>query len=269
MAEDKEILRELWNGQIPVQFVLSSDEITALASEAPQPFFALVPRQTYFPLALDKVNRHFLKYISQAAGQEMWLECDGAPLRHHYPVGVLFDLYGDETRLPWTLTVHYSNFPESELVHLNSREAIEAFFMATLKEADVLKHRNAVITNMQKKDHKNLWTGLSNDRFDLFWSVNKKLMETSIEMPHFRNIPFRLYQPDKSFLQKLIKPVDEEDHRLTTLDDLLHQTLTNINVSSAVVLIQGIEVPRETPLQWLSEHMSYPDNFLHICVHSA
>lgn len=22
----------------------------------------------------------------------------------------------------------------------------------------------------------------------------------------------------------------------------------------------------ETPLQWLSEHLSYPDNFLHICL---
>lgn len=26
----------------------------------------------------------------------------------------------------------------------------------------------------------------------------------------------------------------------------------------------GIVVEKETPLQWLSEHMSYPDNFLHI-----
>ena len=32
------------------------------------------------------------------------------------------------------------------------------------------------------------------------------------------------------------------------------------------VLIQGIEGPRETPVQWLSEHLSHPDNFMHICV---
>lgn len=29
-------------------------------------------------------------------------------------------------------------------------------------------------------------------------------------------------------------------------------------------LTHGIEVEKETPLQWLSEHMSYPDNFLHV-----
>lgn len=32
------------------------------------------------------------------------------------------------------------------------------------------------------------------------------------------------------------------------------------------VLIQGIQVPMETSVQWLSEHFSHPDNFLHICV---
>ncbi len=31
-------------------------------------------------------------------------------------------------------------------------------------------------------------------------------------------------------------------------------------------MIHGTEVPGVTPLQWLSEHFSYPDNFLHICI---
>lgn len=32
------------------------------------------------------------------------------------------------------------------------------------------------------------------------------------------------------------------------------------------VVIHSIEPLLETPLQWLSEHLSHPDNFLHICV---
>ncbi|KAB0347730.1 hypothetical protein FD754_012587, partial [Muntiacus muntjak] len=32
------------------------------------------------------------------------------------------------------------------------------------------------------------------------------------------------------------------------------------------VMIHGIEPMLETPLQWLSEHLSYPDNFLHISI---
>lgn len=34
--------------------------------------------------------------------------------------------------------------------------------MSSLKEADGLKHRGQVITNMQGKDHKQLWMGLCN-----------------------------------------------------------------------------------------------------------
>jgi hypothetical protein len=32
------------------------------------------------------------------------------------------------------------------------------------------------------------------------------------------------------------------------------------------VMIQGVEPSLSTPVLWLSEHLSYPDNFLHICV---
>lgn len=30
------------------------------------------------------------------------------------------------------------------------------------------------------------------------------------------------------------------------------------------VRTHGVELHKDTPLQWLSEHLSYPDNFLHI-----
>lgn len=32
--------------------------------------------------------------------------------------------------------------------------------------------------------------------------------------------------------------------------------------SESLILIQGIRPPLNTPIQWLSEHLSYPDNFL-------
>jgi len=35
------------------------------------------------------------------------------------------------------------------------------------------------------------------------------------------------------------------------------------------ITIQGIEPPLETPVQWLSEHFSHPDNFLHISITSV
>ena len=60
------------------------------------------------------------------------------------------------------LCVPTQNFPEDELLHCPSKEAVEAHFMGTVKEADALKHRSQVINGMQKKDHKQLWTGVQN-----------------------------------------------------------------------------------------------------------
>lgn len=42
------------------------------------------------------------------------------------------------------------------------RETVESYFMSCLKEADVLKHRGQIVSNMQKKDHNQLWLGLQN-----------------------------------------------------------------------------------------------------------
>ena len=41
---------------------------------------------------------------------------------------------------------------------------------------------------------------------------------------------------------------------------------SNILLISVNVVTQGITPELDTPLQWMSEHLSYPDNFLHIVV---
>lgn len=123
------------------------------------------------------------------------------------------------------------------------REAVKSHFMSTIKEADALKHRSQVISIMQEKEHNQLWLGLQNgktlctmakleftfyfnipclDKFDQFWAVNKKLMDTS-GGEEFKNIPFRLYTTDNApFVQKLIKPYAEEKQQ-KTLTNLIQE----------------------------------------------
>jgi len=197
------------------------------------------------------------------------------------------------------------------------RETVEAHFMSCVKEADQIKHGGRVISAMQKKDHNQLWQGLQNDKFDQFWAVNRRLMEVpttvmptsdgsgeTTQISCFKNIPIRLYEGEKSMIQKLVKPTvnvikteqkssadlskelqekasistQEEDirqeneneqqilKRLATLGDLLKDMLPERNLSEVNVITQGITPELDTPLQWMSEHLSYPDNFLHIVV---
>lgn len=74
---------------------------------------------------------------------------------------------------------------------------------------------------MQKKDHTQLWNGIMNDKFDQFWSVNGRLMETNTE-EGFKYIPFRCYTSEDKYVQKLIKPMNEEGQR-KTLKQLLNE----------------------------------------------
>lgn len=60
---------------------------------------------------------------------------------------------------------------ETFLQLLLFRETVEAHFMSCLKEADVLKHRGQIVSNMQKKDHNQLWLGLQNGEFFIIQSL--------------------------------------------------------------------------------------------------
>lgn len=124
---------------------------------------------------------------------------------------------GDDSTLPWSLTVHFTKFPDDIIFRCPNRETVEAHFMASLKEADVLKHRGTVMQNMQKKDHTQLWLGLVNgnsyfyfvsssvtfklisDKFDQFWAVNRRLMEQGSEEGDFKHIPIRCYNEVRTY----------------------------------------------------------------------
>uniref|UniRef100_T1JM08 Autophagy protein 5 n=1 Tax=Strigamia maritima TaxID=126957 RepID=T1JM08_STRMM len=261
MADDREILREMWDGSLPVCFHLAREEVHGM--QQPDPCYLLVPRQSYFPLVIDKVKKHFARFIQpDLQNEELWLETSGIPLKLHYPIGVLFDLLAYDVVLPWNLTVRYQNFPDDESLKLSTDAAVESFFMSTVKEANALKHRMQIMNDMQKKDYNQLWLGLLHYKFDQFWAINRKLMDRSCD-EFFKYIPFRIYQSDLSYTQKLFKPIGTSKELHTLLD--LIKTVIDLEETNRII-IQGIEVPSKTPIQWLSEHFSYPDNFLHICI---
>lgn len=372
---DKEVLREIWHGQLPLCFKMHQDDISGM--QRPEPYYMMVSRVSYFPLVLDRVVKYFCRFMDQnkPTTADMWLDYEGQPIKWHHPIGLSWDLFGSHYDLPWGLILHFSEFPAKELVRCNTKASIETTFMSSLKEADALKHKGAVIKNMVKKDHNQLWSSLVNDKFDQFWLINKRLMERN-DNELFRYIPFRLYLPDYTYVQKSIRPCtterlifqtspnqatsvhdaeetteqepnvnpsiklpivyenetgftsnykchhtnmnDDEDsseHRSSTMLDLIqisfmdrlndlllenHHSLPNdeqddqsstqedkqqqpsesktvettpidqqelIDVSQFRYrfISHGVEIPLNTPLQWLSEHFSYPDNFLHIC----
>ncbi|CAO1396232.1 unnamed protein product [Diamesa hyperborea] len=265
MSNDREVLKFVFEGKVPCCFELSED--LQNISE-PEKFYLLISRVSYLPLVTDKVRKHFQKYISnQDAENEMWFSFNKKgtqiPLKWHYPIGLLFDLLVTDETLPWSLSVHFTKFPEDTLFKCPNKDIVESHFMSCLKEADALKHKGQIISQMQKKDHKQLFLGLLNDKFDQFWAINGRLME-SIEQEGFKHIPVRCYNDDCTYSQKLIAPLADKGQKRTLLDMLMDFSTP---VRRAVGAIShGIKIPTDTELQWLSETLSYPDNFLHLCL---
>ncbi|XP_067638169.1 autophagy protein 5 [Eurosta solidaginis] len=262
MANDREILRMIWEGQIAICFQADSEEIVGI--QQPESFYLMVSRLSYLPLVTDKVKKYFIRYIShEQQDGNVWFDYNGIPLKLHYPIGVIYDqLHPHEDGVPWNLTIHFSKFPEEMLVKISSRELLESHFMACLKEADVLKHRGQIISSMQKKDHNQLWQGLSNDKFDQFWAINRRLMEPSGDQDIFKCIPIRLYAEDDVYNQKLIAPLNKTGQK-KTIGELMAE-LSTPNKKIVEIRTHGIGIHEEANLQWLSEHLSYPDNFLHL-----
>jgi autophagy-related protein 5 len=124
------------------------------------------------------------------------------PLKWHYPLGLLFDLYGgaepatsrpasrerlsptgmmgegrrpsnDQQRhqrsdaeqhhespaLPWRLTVHFSEWPDQDLVRLDADgRVMHDAFINSVKEADFLRNGTAKgIMTLSKEDSYGLW----------------------------------------------------------------------------------------------------------------
>jgi len=115
MADDKEVLREIWEGRLPVCFSLATEEVSTPI--APDPFYLMIPRMTYFPLVTEKVRRHFVRCVElEKHDNDMWLEFEKQPLRWHLPVGLLCDLLVSNNELPWQITVHFDKYPDNKLL---------------------------------------------------------------------------------------------------------------------------------------------------------
>ena len=267
------VARKVWDGMIPACFELANYEIHS--ASVPDPYYIMLPRNSYLTLFTKEIVETFGKFVENEEDNQVWFEYKEKPLRWHYPCGVLYDLYCNQngSDLPWRITVHFKNFPDQELLQCSNYDVIESHFITMLKEADYLKHKGQVISNMSKNQHQQLWHGLKTNNFEEFWQINKKFMDNYEDTLSFKSIPMRFYYNEK-VLQKLISPRTADDTQDSTLRDALFIVLpdlfTNNRLDSSVsIIIQGISPSLSVSLQWLSKHLAYADNFLHVCIPST
>ena len=105
-------------------------------------------RNSYLPLHMSTVVSYFSQYIKpELTGSPAWCDSDSRKIKWHIPVGATYDmLFGLRGQgQVWNVTVHFSDYPEKELLRCLSVDCVKAHFMSTLKEADSLKHNSVSI----------------------------------------------------------------------------------------------------------------------------
>lgn len=179
------------------------------------------------------------------------------------------DCDDDEFRLPWNLTLHFQNYPTKHLMRMDSPTAFHDVWINCLKEAVFARNANAKsVMSLSKPESTKIWEGLSSHNFEMFWSVNEKLISPSSGPP--RCVPIRLYVPSTPrVIQQPISPLLPDSKEPQTLGTALNRLLPELFLSKrtpvlARPVVHGVVVGMSTPLLELAQVAIYPDGFLHI-----
>lgn len=256
---EDELVRQVWKGEIPVVFSISESDITTLSP--PSPLYMMIPRMSYFPVVATKVFEYFQEYAPPASSaRTTWYEYNGIPLKWHRPFGVLFDLYTDPTcqsRIPWEIRVHFQEFPEKQLLPCDNLSIVEAHYMNTLKQAFFAMYGSVkYIMEMPQALQAQLWTGVRSNSYDIYHQAYANIVPKEGVR---RVLPIRVLLINEEPIQLPISPTVYR-----TLADLLQYLLPDIE--SPMVMIQGIPVALEAPIEELYQVFAHPDQFLYVIV---
>jgi len=274
---DEKVVKEMWEGSIPVVFNLAINEVTAM--ESPVSICLMLPRLSYLPLVTTEVRSHFLS-SAPAREDEMWFEADGTPLKWNIPIGVLFDLHSNKTdTLPWQLTVHFQGFPSQKLLRLKAISTVRSFYFNSLKEGCFLRTGSSkALVNIQQSELAKLWDSIIQNKHSNFLSIRNTILQTE----RMDLVPIRIYVRgfDDDYDFKCIQPAIKPDYdnsgkanQSLTLESCLKSSIPYLmndpdtgEKTKMTVVIQGISPPLHSPLLWLCENLCHPDQFLYIVV---
>lgn len=191
----------IWNGSVPLDIRLSPAECRVydqadsylVGCTSKRSRFRLTktvvfqiqyPRLSYLPFLLPRLHAFFAFFLidPSVAPDEGWFSVEGVPLKWHYPLGLLYDLFSgaapaqadrsddanhspsrpQPSTLPWRLTLHFTDWPGDQLVQPDAEgKVLHDAFINSVKEADFLRNGTAKgIMSLSKDDSTQLWTAV-------------------------------------------------------------------------------------------------------------
>ncbi|PYH42645.1 autophagy protein 5 [Aspergillus saccharolyticus JOP 1030-1] len=313
------IQKAVWDGKLPLHISLAPSESRTF--DQTDPYLISYPRISYLPSLLPRLRNFFASSLihPNSSPHEGWFSFEGVPLKWHYPIGLLYDLYAgadpaskggadtdllssaDEDPLPWRLTVHFSDWPNEELVRLDADGMVmHDAFINSVKEADFLRNGTAKgIMALSKEDSAGLWTAVREVDLGSFQRICNILLPPPNQP--FRNVPIRFFlplppdsdSPSLKVVQSPIPPVIPPSSatastmsiaasqsvmaaargapQVQTIGSALHALLPNLFPSRrtpvlAKPVLHGAAVPMGAPVEELVRCSAYGDGWVYVVI---
>ncbi|RMZ74031.1 autophagy 5 [Pyrenophora seminiperda CCB06] len=301
-----------WNGSIPLEIRLHKGDCRTY--DESDPYLIQFPRLSYLGLLVKRLHGFFAGSLiyPDVRPKDAWLSYEGVPLKWHYPLGLLYDLYSgaeaayppdtgtdadaaaqsqrldsnekESQRLPWRLTLHFSDYPSDQLVQLDNEDKhLQDMFIHSVKEADYLRTGTGkTVMFLSKEDSTQLWDGVRNHDFTLYNPINQKLLNP--QGVNLRHLPVRLYLPHAAsegvqeesapgslrIVQRLVTP-KLSSRQPQTMGTALNQILPTLFPSRrspllAQAVLHGAVLPLTASVEELVRATAYLDGWLHIAV---
>mgnify|MGYP002477358858 FL=1 len=260
----KEIRRLCWNGSVNVQVVLDQSlSLEGLSVEERTLLFKL-NRNSYIMCYFDGIIAKFSNLIKNkefAKQTEKWgfllTDHQDSPLPWNYPLGVLFDTYGEHVKKYEANMIQTFNL---KLVHndivtfknflplYDGLKQVRLYWMHQWKQACYIMHGSAKRV-----------MSLTVQEVDLFWEacfngISENYEKTSTKIVNYsKRIPLRICSPTQ-----IMQPVCTSE---TVLRKLLLQEL---NAECETVIIQGVEISTLHLVRDLYTRFASFDGFLYI-----
>lgn len=184
---------KVWGGSLPLEIRLSATDCRTYDDS--ETYLVQFPRLSYLAFLLSRLHAFFASSLinPEVSSHDAWFSFESVPLKWHYPIGLLYDLYsGAEpidldtvtgadgpsslsaaemsttvAQTPWKLTIHYSELPAEHLLQLDTEgRTLQDTFINNVKEADFIRNGTArTVMSLGKEDSDNLWTAVQNRKY--------------------------------------------------------------------------------------------------------
>ncbi|KAL8882463.1 MAG: hypothetical protein Q9192_007580 [Flavoplaca navasiana] len=290
----------IWDGSVPLDIRLSPQECRTYDDS--DSYLIQYPRLSYLPFLLPRLHAFFKPFLidPDVRPYEGWFSYEDVPLKWHYPLGLLYDLFSgappaqvngsdeDDHRppsqrpstLPWRLTLHFADWPGEQLVQPDAEgKVLHDAFINSVKEADFLRNGTAKgIMSLSKDDSTQLWSAVQQHGRSVFDPIFQKLLYA--QGAPLRHVPLKIYLPSSPsasepstghlrVVQSLITPSLQGTKEPQTLGTALHTLLPTLFPSRktpilARPVLHGAVVPLNSQLEGLLREVAYLDGWLHI-----